>query len=266
MLYAPRESPYDWNFTLLGFPVRVAWGFWIIAAVLGWSWSRWTDQIAINWGASSPGPPALLVVWTFSLLLSILVHELGHTMAFRYYGLRSSIVLYHFGGLAIPASFGSWDGARQRSIGPREQLVISVAGPAAQLGLALVVFVIGILLSVPMNLTGQLNWLLGISLPNPELPTNILTYATFDAILWPSTMWAILNLAPILPLDGGQIMRALMQIFNVNQPTRTAHMVSLVVGGLLGIYFLQTGQPGGIMFLLFAASNWQAMQSGYGSY
>lgn len=266
MLYAPRESPYDWNFTLLGFPVRVAWGFWIIAAVLGWGWSRGTDQIAIALGATSPGAPALLVVWTFALLLSILVHELGHTIAFRYYGIRSSVVLYHFGGLAIPTSFGSWDGARQRNIGPHEQIVISVAGPAAQLGLALVVWVIGLLLSVPMNLTDQFNWLFGISLPIGERPSNIMSYAAFDAILWPSTMWAILNLAPILPLDGGQIMKAVLQISNVNQATRTAHMVSLVVGGLLGFYFIQSGQPGGIMFLLFAASNWQAMQSGYGSF
>ncbi|GAB5405390.1 MAG: site-2 protease family protein [Aureliella sp.] len=266
MLQAPRESPYDWNFTLLGFPVRIAWGFWIVAALLGWNWSLGVDGAATSIGATSPGAPALLIVWAFALLLSILVHELGHTIAFRYYGIRSSIVLYHFGGLAIPSSFGAWDGARRGNIGAKEQIVISAAGPAFQLGLAAIVWIIGLVTNIPMELTGQLNWFLGTTLPMGDMPGNILSYAVLDAILWPSTVWAVLNLAPILPLDGGHIMKSLLQINNVNQPTRTAHFVSVVAGALLGIYFLQSGQPGGIMFLLFAASNWQAMQSGYGSF
>lgn len=266
MLQPPRESPYDWNFKLFDFKVRVAWGFWVLAAIVGWNWSGMMDAIAERENLESPGAPILLLIWALALFASILIHELGHTLAFRYYGLDSHIVLYHFGGLAIPSSFGAWNGARQRQIGAREQIVISAAGPAFQLTLALVTWLAGLGLGVPMGLTARLNWLMGTEMANGVAQTNIVQYATFDAILFPSTVWAIINLAPILPLDGGQIMRNLLFIFRVAQPTRTAHMVSIGAGGLLGLYCLNVGQPGGIMFLLFAASNWQAMQTGHGSF
>ena len=267
MLSAPQNSPYDWNFRVFGFDVRVAWGFWIVAALLGWNWSQGRDYIAQVLGIESPGAPLLLVVWIAALLLSILVHELGHTFAFRYYGIRSNIVLYHFGGLAIPSSFGAWDGARQRRLGAQETLIISAAGPAAQLGLAAVTWVIGLVAGVPMELTEQLNWLFGLDLPMGQYGNNILRYAAFDAVLWPSTWWAILNLAPILPLDGGQITRSLLQMNNVMDASRVAHMISVGAAGVIGLYFLQQGQPfAGLMFLSFAASNFQAMNSGYGGF
>ncbi|QDV22819.1 site-2 protease family protein [Aureliella helgolandensis] len=263
MLKEPGRSQYDWQFNFLGFPVRVAWGFWVVAAILGWSWSVSVDASFPN---SPGGAPAVLLMWIAALLLSILVHEVGHTLAMKYYGLQSRIVLYHFGGLAIPDSFGSWNGARQRRIGPREQIVISAAGPGIQLALAALVWAIGMATGTYMELTGQLNWLFGTSLPIGEIPQTAIRYAAFNAIIYPSTIWAILNLAPILPLDGGHIMRSMLQLWNVDQPTHVAYMVSIGTGALLGIYCLQTGQPGGIMFLLFAASNWQAMQQGHGGF
>lgn len=262
MLNEPGSSPYDLHFNFLGFPVRIAWGFWIVAAILGWNWSGGVDYMATVYEVDSPGAPILLLIWIAALLLSILIHEVGHTLAMKYYGLRSRIVLYHFGGLAIPDSFGSWDGARQRRIGPQEQIVISAAGPALQLALAAVVYAIGLAMGVPMPLTGQLNWLFGLEIPNGAFTSSIVGYAVFSAILFPSTIWAILNLAPILPLDGGQIMRNALILANISDPTRRAQVTSIVVGGLLGLLAFRYGQPGGIMFLLLAASNWQSMQMG----
>ena len=87
-------------------------------------------------------------------------------------------------------------------------------------------------------------------------------YALLDAILFPSTAWAILNLAPILPLDGGQIMRSGLMLSQVADPMRITYTVSIGVGALIGLYFIQSGQPFGVMFLLLAANNWQAMQHG----
>lgn len=266
MLTAPSESPYDLNFKLCGFHVRVSWSFWLMAAVLGWSWSQWVDYIALVEGMTTAGPVVFLVIWALALLASITVHELGHAFAFQYYGLGSRIVLYHFGGLAIPDSFGAWNGARQARIGAREQLVIAAAGPAFQLGLAAIVWSIGYAANLRMELSDDLNWLLGTNLPMGEYPSSAFVYAAFEAVLYPSTVWAIFNLAPILPLDGGHIMKSLLQINNVNQPTRTAHMVSIGVGAVLGFYCFTNQLPGGIMFLLFAASNWQALQTGYGSF
>lgn len=266
MLQEPGTSPYDLHFRFLGFPVRVAWGFWIVAAVIGWGWSQGVDNLAVRLDLDSPGAPVLLAIWIAAMFLSILIHELGHTLAMRYYGTDSRIVLYHFGGLAIPDSFGSWNAARQRRIGPREQIVISAAGPAMQLGLAAVVWLAGLAIGIPMDTNDTIKWLTGISLGTNQFGGSIVLYAVFGAILMPSTWWAILNLAPILPLDGGQILRNALYFSSTQQPTRTAQMVSVAAGGLIGIYFLQTSPMMGIMFLLFAVSNWQAMQYGAGGY
>ncbi len=262
MLQEPGVSPYDLQFNCFGFPVRIAWGFWIVAAVLGWGWSGMLDDYAQMADIDSPGAPMLLLVWIAAVWLSILVHELGHAFAMRFYGIPSRIVLYHFGGLAISDSMGAWDGARRRQVGPREQIVISLAGPGLQLTLALVVWLIGLQAGVPMDLDGWLSRLTGIDIGSKQVPSTMVVYALFDAILYPSTAWAILNLAPILPLDGGQVLRSGLMMSRSRDPMRIAHIVSIGAAGLLGIYFLQSGQTFGIMFLLLAAGNWQAMQTG----
>ncbi len=102
LLQEPPETPYDLRFQLLGFPVRVSWTFWLGAVVFGYEFARQIDFIAMAAGLNSPGAGPLLLLWILCLLVSILIHELGHALAFRQFGIQSSIVLYHFGGLAIP--------------------------------------------------------------------------------------------------------------------------------------------------------------------
>jgi stage IV sporulation protein FB len=262
MLQEPPRSAYDLQFNLLGFPVRVAWGFWLVAAILGWNFASLADDIALQVGADSPGRGVLLLIWIVGVFLSILVHELGHTLAFRFYGMDSQIVLYHFGGLAIPGTFGSWNAARRPRIGAWEQLVISAAGPGLQLLLGLVVWGIGLQLDVFMNETRYFNWLFGTSLGTNEFPGSAAVFVIFGSILFPSFVWAILNLIPILPLDGGQILRSTLTMYRVADPLRVTQIVSVFFGGLLGLWLLSQGRIFGIMLLLLAANNWQAMQYG----
>lgn len=256
MLQEPPSSSYDLHFQLFGYHVRIAWGFWLVAALLGWQSSQGLHQIAVDNDIDSPSAPVLLLLWVAALFLSILVHELGHSIAFSYYGTRSRIVLYHFGGLAIPDSFGAWDGARQRNIGPHEQIVISAAGPVFQLLLAAIVLLAGYFLGVRMQILGFLI--------NPEsASSSIVIPAAFDFILYPSVYWALLNLAPILPLDGGHIMQNVLLLTNIQRPYHVALVVSVATGGVLGLYFMMSGNVfGAMMFFMFAANNWQAMQYG----
>ena len=94
MLRDPEPSAYDLNFSFLGFPVRVAWTFWLTAAILGWGISDGIDRVAGRVEMDSPGAAVLLLVWAAGIFISILVHELGHSLAMRYYGISSRIVLY----------------------------------------------------------------------------------------------------------------------------------------------------------------------------
>ncbi len=132
LLAEPPETAYDLRFQLFGFPVRVAVTFWLGAIVFGYDICRF-------FAAETPlGMGPLMIGWALCLFASILIHELGHAIAFRYYGLHASIVLYHFGGLAIPTSSYT-PGRSIRRTGEKEQLIISAAGPAFQLASAAIV-------------------------------------------------------------------------------------------------------------------------------
>jgi stage IV sporulation protein FB len=258
MLQEPTTSDYDLRFNLLGFPVRVAWGFWLVAAILGWNWSGSIDDA---WAGDSPGTAVLLIIWIAAVLVSIVVHELGHSLAMRWYGMESRIVLYHFGGLAIPESFTSWRGARARRVGPHEEIVISAAGPAIQLALGLAVWGIAMAMGIYVQETAWVNWLLGTNFgAEATLPRSAALYAVLSSLIWTSVMWAVLNLSPILPLDGGRIALNVFRLTNNGRPDYNAHLLSVVAAALLGVWFLSVGQLGGMMFLMFAATNWQAMQ------
>jgi stage IV sporulation protein FB len=263
MLSPTEPSPYDLQFHFLGFPVRITWSFWLMAALLGWGWSQTMDRIALVSDIDTPGPAVMLGIWITCVLLTILIHELGHAIAWRRYGQDAKIILYHFGGLAVNESFTAWDGGRRRRTTANQDLIVSAAGPAAQLLLALGVWIVGLALGMPMNVTSWLNQL-GMNLPMGTLPSTIALYGFFDALLWTSIFWAILNLAPIFPLDGGQILYNAFLMTGVTSPRYKAHITSAIIGGALALLLLTSGfAMGGLMFLALAASNWQqAQQSG----
>ena len=141
-LSEPGKTPYDLNFNLLGFPCRVHPAFFVLPVLFG---------AGLGSGEINAGVGILLMAVVF--FISILVHELGHALAFRYYNIPSRVVLYWMGGLAIPDS-GGWRGARSRALTPEQQIVVSGAGPAAGLLLALV----AALLLVSVGSTASLGW------------------------------------------------------------------------------------------------------------
>ena len=111
------------------------------------------------------------------LLISILVHELGHAVVAQRLGLGPcSILLHGFGGLC---SFG-------RSPTHRQGLLVSVAGPAA--GLVLGALALGLDQLSGQHLTGVLALAVVLS-----LRINL--------------FWSLFNLLPMYPLDGGQALR-----------------------------------------------------------
>ncbi len=133
LLQTPPETPYDLRFPFFGFQARISWTFWIAALVLGYDSSSFVDMI---FGPQSPGRIAMLAIWMVCMALSILIHELGHTLAFRWYGIDSRIELYYMGGLAIPQgrSFSRRGGYRDENL---QNLIIAAAGPALQMASAL---------------------------------------------------------------------------------------------------------------------------------
>src|SRR5262245_17621863 len=90
----PQPTNYDLHFRVAGVPVRVHPLFWLVTVILG-----------AGGGRFDPVPVGL---WVVAVFISILVHELGHVAAFRYYGVGSHVVLHAFGGLAVADSEVGW--------------------------------------------------------------------------------------------------------------------------------------------------------------
>ena len=73
------------HFHVLGIPVRIEPFFWIAAVLL----------------AYNLGDARLILMWVAVVLVSVLVHELGHAVALKAFGQSSVIVLHGFGGLTF---------------------------------------------------------------------------------------------------------------------------------------------------------------------
>ncbi|MFW5968931.1 MAG: site-2 protease family protein [Persicimonas sp.] len=140
------------------------------------------------------------MLWTVSLtaavvfFLSLLAHELAHSLTARAYGLPvRSITLFLFGGVSDIA---------EEPDTPGRELVIAGAGPLMSLVLG-ALFLIWFNLLVPVE-AGQL-----------EDPTRLFTQlgplASVLAWVGPiNILLAVFNMLPALPLDGGRIFRAIL--------------------------------------------------------
>lgn len=235
----PNPTPYDLRFPVFGFDVRISPWFWLGVILIG--------------GRNSGRD---LLIWVAVVLLSILIHELGHTFAFRRFGVSSHIVLYHFGGLAVPDAYGSaWGGPR--GLSPSQQAFVSAAGPALQMASA--ILLMGLLLLagfyVPLPFELPASWQGSQPLPSEAAHSFVFYYLVV------SIFWALLNLWPVYPLDGGQIARSLFQMFGGNNATQHSLMLSVGAGAIAALWGFQNGQMYiGIMFALLAYSCYQALQ------
>ena len=168
------------------------------------------------------------------LLVSILLHELGHAFAGRLFNARVSYIeLTGIGGVA------HFERSLPRSAFARS--AIALAGPAVNLGLWL-----------------GLDWLAAAAAESGNvmvgLPLRVLAGANFVLMIF--------NLLPAYPLDGGQTLDAwLGALLGPVWSVRIVAGLGLLVSVGLALYALPTG-----IFLLFVAlflaqANWQALQS-----
>lgn len=184
----------------LGFPVAVEPWFWLSAALLG--------------GAlyNLKGPEGLIAVLLNMVVIfvSVLIHELGHALTIRKFGAPSEIVLHAMGGVCI---------SRERYTSRWQNILISAAGPAAGFVLALVVFLIVQYLGGPIQQSAPL------------------LYGAFFFALWVNIVWGIFNLLPVLPMDGGNILKEVMG----PRRLRWTYLISGSVAVLVAIWALYSG-------------------------
>lgn len=252
-LAEPQPTSFDLRFQIFGFPVRVHPAFFLMPLILGGGLLQ----------GDNPGSTGVnFLVLTGVFFVAILVHELGHAFAMRFFGESASIVLYWMGGLAIP-NMGRWNAGRARPRTPYSQLIISAAGPLAGMLLGLV------LVAVLYAMGGEIFWqtILIFPIPLPNLQATPFADNQAMWILMTSGMfscffWNLLNLAPVLPLDGGRILQSILNIFDPWNGTRTCLIVSMITAGVLAFLSLTNGAQFGAFFFGFMAfESFQALQS-----
>jgi len=219
-----QPTRYDLVFSLFGIPVRVVWTFWIFAALLG---GRYLSDPVNGF--------VLILIWIGVVFVSILVHEMGHALTAKLFGYPPRIMIYHFGGLAMYEPYYNYTTARA--------ILITLAGPGAGLALGACAFAVMVVLS----------------LTNGD--QNVILFETVFMFFYANIFWSILNLMPVLPLDGGNVCREVCVAMNPHRGLIWALWISIVVGGLIGLGLVAIRFLfGGIMFLMIALQNYQQLQ------
>lgn len=191
-------------------------------------WLFWVNMALLGGaiGASTPEAMQRLLMWMAAGFGSIVIHELGHALAMRHYGDRHvNIVIYAFGGLAQ----GS------RGLTRRQDFFVSGAGPFTQIAGGVVMW-----------------WIMDLVSPAPGLLSSFM-----GSFITVSFFWAVLNLFPIIPLDGGHISRAVLGPRRV----RLALGISLICAVVGAVWFFSSGSIFATLFFgMFAFNNWKELQ------
>ncbi|MDZ4801560.1 MAG: site-2 protease family protein [Bryobacteraceae bacterium] len=186
---------------ILGVAVRLHFTFVLLAVFL------------IVSGVQGGTPAILNSVYILMLFASVLLHELGHAVTARRFGIRTvDITLYPIGGVA----------RLERNPRPAEELWIALAGPAVNVVIAAALW--GVMRVAPNDL--------------------LMRIATGNLIL------AAFNMIPAFPMDGGRVLRSVLSKFS---PEEVATRRAATAGRALAILMALGGLVSGQFMLIFVA-------------
>lgn len=226
---------------LFGIPVRIHWTFSLI-----FLWILYVGQNSFghfNWE---------IIAWTtasiLALFVCVILHELGHALAARKFGVNTrNILLLPIGGLAV------LDRLPEK---PFHEFLVALAGPAVN-----VILAIGfspLLLIIPFDRRERI---FSYILQEPNVFLRDITY--LDGFLFGlvvlNLLVAVFNLLPAFPMDGGRILRSLLSMrMERVKATRFAAFLGQFLAGLLVIFgLINENYAAAIIgvFIFFTASN-----------
>jgi stage IV sporulation protein FB len=175
------------------------------------------------------------LLWIIVIFISIVVHELGHALFFRLFGLNVHVELTLFGGVTYPK------GGR---LSLPKEFITTLAGPVFGFSL----FVLASLILASHSLTD---------------PTMLYLLAITKLI---NLIWTVLNLVPVLPLDGGQLLRIVFEFLGGYGGRQKAFVASMCIAFLAGLVFIfMQLYIISVLFFMFAFQNYEVAKQLKGS-
>ena len=197
-------------FKLLGFEVKIDSSWIILAILITWSLAKgvfpayFEDMPSSNYWAMG-------VAGALGLFLSIIFHELSHSLVARRFGISmKGITLFIFGGVAEMS---------EEPPSARAEFFTAIVGPVSSVLIAVVFY--GIL-----QIGEASGW--------PQAVNGVLFY-----LVWVNFILALFNLLPAFPLDGGRVLRSIL--WSWKKDLHWATMVSSRVGSAFGVLFIALG-------------------------
>jgi Zn-dependent protease len=197
-------------FKIFGFQVGIDYSWFFLAVLITWSLAvglfpaLFKDLTPVAYWAMG-------VVGALGLFVSIVLHELSHSLVARRFGIEmKGITLFIFGGVAEMTA---------EPPSARAEFWVAVAGPIASFAIAAALLAAGVA-------AGGLGW--------PVEVTGVLGYlGVINAIL------AAFNLLPAFPLDGGRVLRSFL--WYVRDDLSWATRVTSQIGSWFGVGFIVLG-------------------------
>lgn len=191
--------------TVFDIPIRLHITFIIFLAFIA----------LVQFGVGNNAPIGIL--FTLALFTCVVLHELGHSLTARAYGIKTrSITLYPIGGVA----------ALEEMPRPRQEFWIALAGPLVNVIIALGLFTYLKIANIHFGNIFQLD-------NNTHIAAKL---------MGANIMLAGFNMLPAFPMDGGRVLRAVLAQFTSDvQATRIAAIIGRVMAVIFGIYGLVSG-------------------------
>lgn len=187
------------------------------------------------------------------VFLCVTLHEYGHAMAARRYGISTAdITLLPIGGVAR---------LKKMPRIPLQEFVVAIAGPAVNVVIAILLAITLAVMVDPALLRAIVTYAFVLQEPMTD-ETREMLLELFNQPSW--TGYGVLllivnlvlvafNLIPAFPMDGGRVFRALLAMnMNYQRATRIASRVGVVIAVLMGFFAIQSDPP--LLFPLFIAA------------
>lgn len=197
-------------FKLFGFEVKIDLSWLILAVLITWTLAKgWFPYTYKNFSTETYW--LMGVAGAIGLFLSIVFHELSHSLVARQYGIpMRGITLFIFGGVAE---------MNDEPPSAKSEFMMAIAGPIASIVIGAIFYVINSAINVTVS-----------SQP---------TYAVIDYLAYINLILAGFNLVPAFPLDGGRVLRSGLWWWKKN--LRWATRISSQIGAAFGIFLIVIG-------------------------